>query len=143
MREIHLGLPAKSFSRPDSGVIDVTVCSQTGLLKTSACPGDITLPFLEGTQPTAYCDVHSSRMPISSLASLDGLRLDTLSIDDDLLGELRMPELQQDILQDLLPNSGSAGNRGGRQTGTGRTGGEAPYPPDYEPELPNYNPLLD
>ncbi|MDR3145580.1 MAG: PBP1A family penicillin-binding protein, partial [Treponema sp.] len=30
MREIHLGLPAKSFSRPDSGVIDVTVCSQTG-----------------------------------------------------------------------------------------------------------------
>jgi hypothetical protein len=79
-------------------------------------------------------------MPMSSLASLEGLRIDTLSIDDDLLGELRMPELRQD----LLPNTGSAGSRGGRtgsrQTGSGRTGEEFP---DYEPELPNYNPLLD
>jgi penicillin-binding protein 1A len=136
----------KNFARPDSGIIDVTVCSQTGLLKTSAstCPGEVTLPFLEGTQPTAYCDVHSSRMPIGSLASLDTLRLDTLSIDEDLLGELRMPELRQD----LLPNTGSTGLSGGRggsrQTGTGRAGrGNSPESQDYESELPSYNPLLD
>jgi penicillin-binding protein 1A len=147
MQEIHLGLQMKNFARPDSGIIDVTVCSQTGLLKTSACPGDITLPFLAGTQPTAYCDVHGSRMPINSLASLDTLRPDTLSINDDLLGELRMPELRQD----LLPNRGTTGIRSGRggspQTGIGVTGNENPRlsteSSDYEPELPNYNPLLD
>jgi penicillin-binding protein 1A len=143
MREIHLGLPARDFARPDSGVIDVTICSQTGLLRTASCPGEITLPFLEGTQPTAYCDVHGSRMPVSSVASLDTLRLDTMVIDDGVLGELRMPELRLD----LLPNTGTAarpGRSGSGQTGTGgnpRPG--APEFPDYDPEIPSYNPLLD
>ncbi|MBU0928780.1 MAG: PBP1A family penicillin-binding protein [Spirochaetes bacterium] len=59
MVEIHRGLPFKDFVRPQSGLIDVTVCSVSGLLPTEYCnEGTVTLTYYEGTQPKRYCDLH-------------------------------------------------------------------------------------
>ncbi|MDR3249091.1 MAG: PBP1A family penicillin-binding protein [Treponema sp.] len=98
MREIHQGLAYKDFIRPTNGVIDVTVCAKSGLLKTSACnEGDVTLPFLEGTQPSEYCNIHSTAARTTTY--LDYMRSNTLGLNSDvLLDSLTMPALQLDLL---------------------------------------------
>ena len=59
MAEIHRGLPFKDFVRPQSGILDVTVCSISGLFPSEYCDeGTITLTYYEGTQPKRYCDLH-------------------------------------------------------------------------------------
>jgi penicillin-binding protein 1A len=92
MREIHQGLAYKDFARPASGVIDVTVCTKSGLLITSACnEGEVTLPFLEGTQPSQYCNVHGNA---ASTTYLDYMRSNTLGFSsNDVLDSLTMPVL--------------------------------------------------
>ncbi len=60
MQKAHEGLPYKNFVRPSTGTVDVTVCSVSGALPTEDCEGHkITLTFLDGTQPTELCTVHS------------------------------------------------------------------------------------
>jgi membrane peptidoglycan carboxypeptidase len=107
MREIHRGLPRRDFSRPATGIIDVTVCVKSGLLKTAACnEGEISLPFLEGTQPALYCNIHGnaaysyspSRMPAGSL------QLGRFN-DEALLESLSMPTLRLDLLPELRADS--------------------------------------
>ena len=59
MRDIHRGLPYKGFSMPQNGLIEVSVCSVSGLLPTSSCSdGTVKLLFYEGTQPNKLCDIH-------------------------------------------------------------------------------------
>jgi penicillin-binding protein 1A len=93
MREIHQGLAYKDFARPASGVIDGTVCTKSGLLITSACnEGEVTLPFLEGTQPSQYCNVHGNAA--STTTHLDYMRSNTLGLSsNDFLDSLTMPVL--------------------------------------------------
>lgn len=59
-REVHRDLPAKEFEQPLTGVIQATVCSESGQILTENC-GDhkTTQWFLEGTQPTEICPIHS------------------------------------------------------------------------------------
>ena len=60
MEKAHEGLPYKNFTRPQTGVVDVEVCTVSGALPTEDCEGHkITLTFLEGTAPTEYCTFHS------------------------------------------------------------------------------------
>ena len=60
MQKAHEGLPYKNFIRPSTGTVDVSVCSVSGALPTEECgEHKITLTFLEGTQPTELCTVHS------------------------------------------------------------------------------------
>ncbi len=60
MEKAHEGLPYKDFQRPGSGVVSAKVCSVSGKLPTEDCGNNIkTLWFLEGTQPTEPCEVHS------------------------------------------------------------------------------------
>lgn len=61
-REIHRNLPSKEFTRPLEGVIECTVCSVSGKLLTEGC-GDLktTQWYIEGTQPTDFCPVHSNQ----------------------------------------------------------------------------------
>jgi penicillin-binding protein 1A len=106
MREIHQGLPRRDFSRPATGIIHVTVCAKSGLLKTPACAeGDVTLPFLDGTQPGQYCNIHGTassyptRTPISSMP-MSGVD------EDSLLGSLTMPRLPPDMFPELQENQG-------------------------------------
>jgi penicillin-binding protein 1A len=98
MREIHQGLSYKEFSRPVTGVIDVTVCAKSGLLKTAACnEGEVTLPFLEGTQPSEYCNIHGNAA-YSTTTYLDYMRSSTLGLGGDvLLDSLPMPSLSIDL----------------------------------------------
>ncbi|MDR2739868.1 MAG: PBP1A family penicillin-binding protein [Treponema sp.] len=163
MREVHQGLPFKDFAKPPRGIIDVTVCTKSGLLKTPGCPADVTLPFLEGTQPTRYCDMHDSTAARANQVNLEGMRQDTMLIDSgSLLGELKLPELRLDLLPPELqrpePVNRPASNRGGNRTGTPASAGPAapaqspsrntrsnPSVPvdEFGLELPDYNPLLD
>ena len=60
MEKAHEGLPYKNFTRPSHGTVDVQVCSVSGHLPTEDCGSHkITLTFLEGTQPTELCTLHS------------------------------------------------------------------------------------
>jgi penicillin-binding protein 1A len=144
MREIHQGLPFKDFVRPTSGIIDVTVCAKSGLLKTPACnQGEITLPFLEGTQPVLYCNVHGNANTTTVLAPFQA---DTILINDsELLEGLPMPTLSPEFLNDSPPNR----QRTGTGANSGRSPGRTPPStrnsslPDIGLELPSYNPLLE
>jgi penicillin-binding protein 1A len=161
MREIHQGLPFKDFVKPATGIIDVTVCTKSGLLKTPDCPGSVTMPFLVGTQPTRYCDMHDSTALRANQVNLEGMRMDTMLLDSNsLLGELKLPELRLDLLPPELqrpePVNRPASSRGGTRTGTrpasaadsaqspSRNTRSNPIPDDeFGLELPDYNPLLD
>ncbi|WP_455245635.1 PBP1A family penicillin-binding protein [Petrachloros mirabilis] len=48
---------AQTFQRPD-GVIVKTIDPRTGQLATSQCPEQVEEVFVEGTEPTVYCEVH-------------------------------------------------------------------------------------
>jgi hypothetical protein len=127
--------------------VDVLVCAQSGQLKTAACPTGVTLTFLEGTQPAAYCDMHISA-PVTTIAS-SGLNLGAMGIDDTaILQNLRMPELDLDFLppsrnqrQEQQSQTNTRRNQQNRQPqrdqNTSRNQG------GYSLELPSYNPLLD
>jgi penicillin-binding protein 1A len=163
MREIHQGLPFKDFTRPSTGIIDVTVCTKSGLLTTPGCPSSVTLPFLEGTQPTRFCDMHGSGTQASSMQVLGSMRFDAMLIDDSaLLGELKMPELQLDLLpeiqkmQEEVSQSRYRQSTNSRQTTTATTtllnrqriGRRNPAPSDTSSTagnaaVPAYNPILD
>jgi penicillin-binding protein 1A len=101
MREIHQGLPRRDFAHPATGIIDVTVCAKSGLLKTNACnQGDVTLPFLVGTQPTKACDQHGNSWTTANPHT--NLRGNTIGIDDAaLLSSLTMPSLSSDLFPEL------------------------------------------
>ena len=67
MQEIHETLPNKEFSRPSSGLEQVTVCADSGLLCTDACHADArgdrarTFWVAAGTGPTESCAIHTMR----------------------------------------------------------------------------------
>jgi penicillin-binding protein 1A len=55
-------LPIKQFNKPQTGLVEATVCSVTGQLLTDACGNHQTTQFfLEGTQPKVMCELHSTR----------------------------------------------------------------------------------
>ncbi|MFZ5917499.1 MAG: penicillin-binding protein [Chloroflexota bacterium] len=53
------GEPIVDFVRPP-GIKEVVVCSVSGKLPTQHCPNTITELFIEGNEPTTYCDVHQA-----------------------------------------------------------------------------------
>ncbi len=63
MKRVHDGLPYKDFDGP-SGMRQVTICTDTGLLATDACASDVrgghtmTLFMDPSKAPTTYCPVH-------------------------------------------------------------------------------------
>ncbi|GHV53893.1 penicillin-binding protein [Spirochaetia bacterium] len=171
MREVHQGLPNKDFIKPSSGLIDVTVCVKSGLLRTSACnEGEVTLPFLVGTQPGEYCNIHGSTAYTPAAVNFRGST--TLGLDDTvLLGSLRMPTLDLGLLPETRPEDRQRRNNAGNQLPGGNedaninpdpglpgeimnedapqipeepAGDAEPSPdPGYGLELPDYNPLMD
>jgi penicillin-binding protein 1A len=159
MREVHQGLPLKDFAKPSTGISDVTVCTKSGLLKTAGCPGEVTMPFLEGTQPTRYCDLHDGIAAGADQVNLQGMRFDTMLMDNgSLLEELgsKLPEMRIDLPPPgRQPAAPPAQNRtGGRATAPPRpaapanAGTQTPPQTTFQDEefgldLPDYNPLLD
>jgi len=112
MSEIHRGLPLRSFTRP-SGIVDAVVCRRSGLLPTEFCQSTRVLPFISGTVPARFCDVHGgsgfgSRLPGSSTlnSDVDSSFLDfipRLHLDFDLFPELDQLFPQREIEDIRMP----------------------------------------
>jgi penicillin-binding protein 1A len=153
MREIHTGLPFKDFAHPAEGVVDITVCAQSGLLPASFCTSKVTLTFLKGNTPGRRCTGHGAPGLFAEGGSFRA-PVDIFGLDDSVvLDTLQMPVLSPDILLISAPAP--------RRTETDRRNTEdepadplnvpAPQPepsgqsspPDYGLELPSYNPWLD
>jgi penicillin-binding protein 1A len=121
MREIHQGLPLKNFSKPATGIREVSVCAKSGLLKSPACnEGEVLLPFLEGTQPVEYCNIHGGGPYARGDYDFGGSGgAGTLGLDEEaLLGSLKMPSLQIDLLPETPQDRRDGENAPGR-TGRG------------------------
>jgi penicillin-binding protein 1A len=97
MREIHQGLHFRDFVRPSTGVVDVTVCTKSGMLRTPACNnGEVTLTFMEGTQPVHYCDYHGSNRGMDTFRHIE---LGSMFLDaGDFVNNLKMPVLRDESL---------------------------------------------
>jgi penicillin-binding protein 1A len=116
MREIHQGLSRRDFARPSIGIIDVTVCAKSGLLKTPSCnQGDVTLPFLVGTQPTHVCDLHGNTSVVAT--TINTMRNSTPGFDDStIISSIPMPTWPADLFPDIPPprNQNNQNNRNNR-----------------------------
>jgi penicillin-binding protein 1A len=151
MREIHQGLPMRDFVRPSTGIVDVTVCTKSGLLPTPACnEGTVSLSFLDHTQPAAYCNVHGSNATIASKSPTETIRTNIISglNDEKLLSGLRMPSLSIDLSLLSPPPPAAVPNGVGNPFMDDDAETGAPFAPLEVPsaasgfDLP-YNPLLD
>ena len=56
-RQAHVPEQAAPFS-PPAGVVARAIDPKTGQLATSQCPERVDEVFIEGTEPTVYCEVH-------------------------------------------------------------------------------------
>ncbi|MDR1468958.1 MAG: PBP1A family penicillin-binding protein [Spirochaetaceae bacterium] len=144
MREIHMGLPARDFTRPVSGIVDVTVCAKSGQLLTPQCnEGSITLPFLQGTEPHEYCSHHSNAVADARQSLVVSMRrtVEVMTDNDPFLSSLAMPKLDPSAL--ALPPTGSR-RVADEAAATGREdtdAGDADVLNAFE--LPDYNYLMD
>ena len=74
MKVANEGLSTQDISKP-SGIVEVAVCKDSGKLPTDLCKHDprgnrvYTEMFIEGTEPTTYCETHVS----ASINSLNGM----------------------------------------------------------------------
>ncbi|MDR2210583.1 MAG: PBP1A family penicillin-binding protein [Spirochaetaceae bacterium] len=115
MQEYNQGLPRRDFPRP-SGIVDVTVCRSSGLLRNAACPPGISLSFLAGTAPTDYCDQHGVALDLPG-------GLNTLRIPGgNAPSSYRMPTVPPE-LQAIMDRTFDS--------------------PETEPEIPAWDPLSD
>ncbi|MGQ9625909.1 MAG: penicillin-binding protein [Anaerolineae bacterium] len=57
MEKALSGKPVETWEEPP-GLKRVQVCSVSGLLPTEHCPHKVWEIFIEGTEPTTYCDIH-------------------------------------------------------------------------------------
>jgi penicillin-binding protein 1A len=144
MREIHMGLPARDFVKPDTGIVNVTVCAKSGQLLTSQCnSGSITLPFLAGTEPREYCAIHSNAVANAHQSVVSMRRTAEVTNMDSapFLSSLSMPKLDLSVLSFSSANSGTGGGNGEVENTTGMD--EAVYEELDMFELPDYNYLMD
>jgi membrane carboxypeptidase/penicillin-binding protein len=61
--------PQAGFDPPPPGIAMVTIDPASGGIATSACPRVQRLPFLEGTEPTQLCPLHSGTDMASAASS--------------------------------------------------------------------------
>jgi penicillin-binding protein 1A len=158
MREIHRGLPARDFKRPETGLVDIRVCAKSGQLLTPDCnEGDVVLTFLDKFRPTEYCTHHGGGGEYRSHLAIETLRTGIAAFDDrGVLTELKMPVLDLGLLPETAPAN--------RYGGGGKTDAQPPLPAAAEGdsdgaaespqldltlpslddfELPSYNPLME
>ena len=117
--KIHENLPLKDWNKPLEGVIECTVCSESGQILTEAC-GDhkTTQWYLKGTEPTEICPIHSSAssssMAINRLERemmKTGLKLDfeferqPLKLNLDFLYGDYSFEGESDFMEEMIDDS--------------------------------------
>jgi penicillin-binding protein 1A len=125
MKEINKDLPPKNFQKPQTGLVEASVCSVTGLLPTPYCnEGTSTLLFYEGTQPNRLCDWHSlsaerDRALIDKLGGQIRKLGDGSKVDATLKVNIPGLDLGGGSSQDTAPGAStdSPGAQGGAQSG--------------------------
>lgn len=160
MKAIHADLPEKSFTKPASGLVRVTVCADSGLLCSDACHADIrgdrarTFYVAAGTEPTEVCTLHAMRdyctegkclasefCPPESVVQA-GL-LDYTRVD---YGPSIVAEDNAYLISVLEKASAEAGGCGVHITGQVVPDPEDPengsLTPDLDPSDPNYQPPI-
>lgn len=60
MWDIHEDLDYREFEDPPEGITTAYVCKKSGLLATGSCSSTYTEYFVDGTQPTSYCNMHTA-----------------------------------------------------------------------------------
>ena len=58
MREVFQDRSIREFPIPEKKLTFARICPESGLLATKECPQVMVEAFLEGTEPTEYCDLH-------------------------------------------------------------------------------------
>jgi penicillin-binding protein 1A len=164
MREIHQGLPYRDFLRPATGLLDVTVCAKSGLLKTPSCPEGVSLTFLEGTQPMHFCEECGSTKGFEAFryVELNPVFYDTFNFINDLrmpvLDEAFLREIEEDMRRSQASQTNNINTALSLDTTPAlspETDNPQPVPEDDDSdeeetieidedlEPPSYNPLLD
>jgi penicillin-binding protein 1A len=96
MKAAHEGLPAEEFSKPNSGLLEVTVCAKSGLLPTNYCnEGTVKEIFLTGTEPRDFCDLHKYEFDRNE--SLKNNIKDSILLGDPLPAEPLLPNWAEPI----------------------------------------------
>ena len=96
-------LPFKEFPMPEGKVHKATVCAETGEWPSENCKNVVTLWFMDGTNPTEHCHIHSegSSGDIFVIRAQDAEIFSGQKIEIDDNGEL---ELNLDFLDDSKPS---------------------------------------
>ena len=142
MNQVHEGLAYKDFVKPQTGLVEATVCSVSGQLLTTACGNSKTTQiFLEGTEPTTMCSFHSTRENDKLLAK-DRLHQELLQsgsvTDTSDLGGITLDLSFLDIDYSINNNQGNVSNK---QTTSSKDSNLFELSDDKE--LPTKNYLLD
>ncbi len=99
MKAIHQGLPVKEFTRPDSGLVTMKVCTESGLIPTQYCPETKEEIFIAGTEPKQFCSIHKFEQERDEF--LVRKLQDSLLIEDFDISMEDAPELDDDFLENL------------------------------------------
>jgi len=171
MNLIHQGLPYRDFVRPQTGLVTATVCKKSGLLPTDFCDdGTIALLYLEGTQPTSYCEYHENGGDLKRVA-MERLQKESLSVGQrPITGNFSGLTIDPDVFSDPEPRGSGYGQqyRDFSQEGAGirrdeyddnegtedagEQGSGTDTPADAKPDIPDsaapadgqgFNPLLE
>lgn len=130
MGEIHEGLPYKTYTKPQTGLVEATVCSVSGMLPTAECGNHVSKKvFLEGTEPTTFCEFHTNRVTAQAIGQerLEHELLQTgyvftepskpeLVLDLSFLEE-KEPEDSEDITSSIIYNPYMPGSQSTQTSG--------------------------
>ncbi|MBN2442003.1 MAG: PBP1A family penicillin-binding protein [Spirochaetales bacterium] len=142
MYEVHKNLPVEEFKRPATGIVEVEICSVSGLLPDPKgyCGHDV-IPelFIKGTEPRDYCHIHKAEILLKELQR-DHLR-DTLLYDEQPIIDLSKPlqDSQTDKSEETTADTDTSAENNNFLD-------EDEEEPDYEDpnaDVSDYNPLLD
>ena len=112
MKEVHKNLEPKEFSKPDSGLVTVRVCAESGMIPTQYCDdGIIEEIFIAGTEPRRACDIHEfekDRDEVLLKHIQDNMLTQDLSIDSFEIPDLPLPFDNYQAEENPLLDSGTA-----------------------------------
>ncbi|MCF7939784.1 MAG: PBP1A family penicillin-binding protein [Spirochaetales bacterium] len=99
MKNLHQGLAIKEFSRPDSGLVKMKVCSESGMIPTQYCPDTTEEIFIAGTEPKQFCDIHKFEQE----RDMDLVRKlqDSLLIEDFNINLDDVPDFNRELLNSV------------------------------------------
>lgn len=94
MKEVHEHLVPLEFVRPESGLIERTICTRSGLLPTEYCRETRKELFLMGTEPREFCELCKYEAEQRE-TFVDNIRR-SIQPSENILDDLFFPELDED-----------------------------------------------